>query len=66
MKPEPARNLMHLPRDEWPLDDRMRFEAAGQPRDIFDENVAPHAGWSAGTLKQVEMAYRRWLGFVKL
>jgi integrase len=66
MKPEPARNLKHLPRDEWPLEDRMRFEAARQPRDIFDENVAPHAGWSDGTWQQVETAYRRWLGFVKL
>jgi site-specific recombinase XerD len=66
MEPEPAHNLKHLPGNEWPLEDRMRFEAARQPRDIFDENPAPCAGWSAGTWQQVETAYRRWLGFVKL
>jgi site-specific recombinase XerD len=66
MKPEPARDLKHLSRDEWPLEDRMRFEAARRPRDIFDENLAPCAGWSAGTWQQLETAYRRWLGFLKL
>jgi site-specific recombinase XerD len=66
MEPEPAHNLKHLPGNEWPLEDRMRFEAARQPRDIFDENAAPHDSWSAGTWQQVETAYRRWLGFLKL
>ncbi|MEW9837521.1 tyrosine-type recombinase/integrase [Mesorhizobium marinum] len=43
----------------------MRFEAARQPRDIFDEDDAAHGNWSAGTWRQVETAYRRWLGFLQ-
>ena len=42
----------------------MRFEAARQPRDIFDEAAAPCSNWSEGTWRRVETSYRRWLGFL--
>ena len=44
--------LKHLPKIEWPSDDRLRFEAARQPRDIFDEAAAACSNWSEGTWRQ--------------
>ena len=66
MKPDLYRPLKHLPKDQWPADDRLRFEAARQPRDIFDEAAAACSNWSEGTWRRVETSYRRWLGFLAL
>lgn len=53
-----------LPVDQWPEADRIAFEAAYRPGDIFDDSRGPGAHLAQGTRKWVEGAYRRWLGFL--
>ncbi|MEP9386161.1 hypothetical protein [Mesorhizobium sp. KR9-304] len=65
-KSEVHRPLKHLPKDQWPSGDRLRFELARQPRDIFDESAPSCSNWSEGTWRRVETPYRRWLGFLAL
>src|SRR5680860_638410 len=58
------RKLKHLPVDQWPEADRMAFERAYEPGDIFDETAGPGAHLAAGTRRMIRTAYRRWLGFL--
>ena len=66
MKADLYRPLKHLPKVQWPSDDRLRFELAHQPRDIFEEAAPSCSNWSEGTWRRVETPYRRWLGFLAL
>ena len=59
------RNLKHLPIEKWPEIDRMAFEAAYQPGDVFDETAGSGAHLSEGSRRMIRCTYRRWLGFLK-
>lgn len=56
--------LKHLPVDMWPAADGQAFAAAYLPGDIFDETAGPGSHLSQGSRRIIEVAYRRWLGFL--
>jgi hypothetical protein len=56
--------LKHLPVTMWPDADRQAFAAAYQPGDIFDETAGPGSHLSEGSRRIIQVAYRRWLGFL--
>jgi len=58
------RKLKHLPLDDWPEADRIAFEAAFAPGDIFDGTGGPGSHLAEGTRRAIRFAYRRWLGFL--
>ena len=59
-----TRKILHLPVADWPAADRAAFTAAFAPGDIFDDGGGPGAHLADGTRRHMEMAYRRWLGFL--
>lgn len=58
--------LKHLPEEQWPLADRLAFEAAFRPGDLFDEAAGAGAHLAAGSRKSILNGYRRWLGFLSM
>lgn len=58
--------LKHLPQPQWPPADRLAFDAAFCPGDLFDETAGAGAHLAAGSRKSILNGYRRWLGFLSL
>ena len=58
------RLLKHLPESQWPAADRLAFEAAFRPGDLFDETGGAGARLAEASRKYIRMGYRRWLGFL--
>jgi integrase len=70
--PGPSRAIPELPRAEWPIDDQTAFAtAACKPAGPFAKKRAAQRGettapgsWKAGTWRNVEKSYGKWLGFL--
>jgi integrase/recombinase XerD len=58
------RAKLHLPFDQWPLDDRLLWEQATKGSDPFSE--ATGARLSAASKQQYLFAWRRFLGFLAI
>ncbi len=58
------RKLKHLPLEQWPKADHEAFARAYAPGDIFDDTAGPGSHLTPGTRRMIEIAYRRWLGFL--
>lgn len=52
----------HLRIEDWPKADRLAFEAAFKPGDIFDDQCPPGAHLSAGSRRKNQYSHGRWLG----
>lgn len=56
------RKPKHLRIEDWPKADRLAFEAAFKPGDIFDDQRPPGAHLSKGSRRKCESSHGRWLG----
>src|SRR5215831_5248887 len=54
---------MHLPFDDWPAEDRMRWESAFKAGDRFDDS-GPGAHLAESTRRVQRESYARFLGFL--
>ncbi len=59
---DPTRRCLTV--DQWPIPDRIAWEAAMMPGDILDGTVGPGFHWSEQTREKYRKGYGRWLTFL--